>query len=166
MTIPLQPTRDSFTLQSRTAPVREPLQPSGHNTRRRNWCERAGVRDHGPQDTGSASQTQPFVSARVAAGRLCQGDLAPGFPAHPQRQSCPRVQTEPPWGALGLHDLGNWRLLCKGLAEQSLRDALHATTATMWHPRCPMAVEILYSEILFKLHDLHEAQANCARRLT
>lgn len=134
--IPLQPNRDSFTLQSRTAPVREPLRLMGlgHPEAKqvRTW-RRSGP---GPQDTASDSQTQPFVSARADDRTLYRG-FSPRVSGLPVGQSCLKGQTEPPWGAFGLQYLGNVRLLCMGLGEQSLSDALHATTVTMRQRKLP-----------------------------
>lgn len=170
MTIPLQPTRDSISVQSRTAPVISGSRPGFR-----------GVSAPGGSHTGAKVTAfgtrivlySPFPatatsSARVAAGSLCQGDLAPGFPAHPQRQSCPRVQTEPPWGLSQVALLGNRRLLRKGLAEQSSRDALQATTATMRLCKKPHGGGNPQFRIFQSFESLRllKAQANCGRRAT
>lgn len=93
MTIPLQPTRDSSTVQSRTAPAREPLRPTGlrhPEAKQVRTVSAFGTR--APRYRASLPNTTFHIAPEMPPGHFTWVS-APRFPAHPQRQSCPRVQT-------------------------------------------------------------------------
>lgn len=89
----LQPTRDSFTLQSSTAPAKGAVQADGVRTPgSRTGANGNSVRDQDPKIQGLPPKHNLSYAPEMPPGHFT-GVLAPRFPAHPQRQSCPRVQT-------------------------------------------------------------------------
>lgn len=162
MTSALQSPRDS--LQCRTAPVLagavcgyRPLQ----GRRKPNRCERDGVRDQ-----GFSIQPQPqtsTLSARDSGGDTLRGFQPLGFRPGVVRQSCRRTANRATVGtSRGSGVLCNLSLSRMGLAEQSLSDALQATTTGLRHRQMPYRGGNPHFKILIQNQSLtiSKAQAN------
>lgn len=169
MTIPLQPTRDSFILQSRTAPVEGAAPAIGVSA----TVGVTGANDEAFGTTAHKIQRpRPkhnlSVSTRDAARPLYPG-FSPGV-SGPLRKVCrpaAAVENEPRWGPFGVTIFGWWQHLVWALLSKSgycFASERHWTAGIL---NAPTVAEIPHDQIHNSdLLIFQKAQANCVQTAT